>query len=161
MAKEPTGGLSLQSPELRARELERSELSALRHFPRSLRQWDNALRLLRSHGARVDSEGGAVELVEHEEEPVADEVAEFGQLLAVALAAGKETESGIKCIRRRVEGARHAFPLGWFIEELGFDLAADATAAARIGSEKGEYMLAENLRNSGDGLDKQLIAPKV
>jgi hypothetical protein len=114
--------------------VERSELLALRHFPRSLRQWSNALHLLESHGARVGAEGGPVELVEHEQEPIDNEASEFERLLAVALASGRETESGIKCIRRRVEGARHAFPLGWFVDELGLELAADGQAAADIKS---------------------------
>ena len=115
-----------------AREVERSELRGLRHFPRSLRQWTNAVRLLESHGARVNAEGGAVQLVEHEQEPVGDEASEFERLLGLALAHDKETESGIKSIRRRLEGARHEFPLGWFIQELGLKLAADEHVAAHV-----------------------------
>lgn len=114
------------------REVERSELLALRHFPRALRQWSNAVSLLESHGAHVGEESGTTALVEHEEEPVADEALEFERLLALALASGQETESGIECIRRRVSGARHAFALGWFLDELGLELAADHTAAAGI-----------------------------
>ena len=128
-----------------AREVERSELRGLRHFPRSLRQWSNAVHLLESHGARVNEEGGAVQLVEHEQEPVDDEVSEFERLLGVALAYGKETESGIKSIRRRVEGARHELPLGWFIQELGLQLATDEHAAARVKS------IAHSPASPGDG----------
>jgi hypothetical protein len=124
-----------------AGEVERSELLGLRHFPRSLRQWNNALHLLESHGARAGVKGGAIELVEHEQEPVDNEAVEFERLLAVALASGKETETGIKCIRRRVEGARHAFPLGWFIDELGLEVAADGQAAAEIKSRAHQGLL--------------------
>ena len=67
-----------------------------------------------------------------EEEPIADEEPEFERLLEAALACGHESESGIKCIRRRVEGARHALPLGWFLDELGLELAAEQSAADAI-----------------------------
>ena len=43
-----------------------------------------------------------------EEEPIADEEPEFERLLEAALACGHESESGIKCIRRRANPSGHA-----------------------------------------------------
>jgi hypothetical protein len=50
-------------------EAERLEMLALRHFPRSLRQWSNALALLEAHGARVSEEEQSGTLVEQVRTP--------------------------------------------------------------------------------------------
>ena len=99
-------------------EAERAALSQLRNFPRDLARWTHAVELLENHGAGVNHSGGA-HAVEGEEEPIAGEAAEFERLLEAALASGHENEVGIRCIRRRVEGAAHAFSLGFFLDELG------------------------------------------
>ena len=136
-----------QEAQEKERERERAGMLALRHFPRSLRQWTNALELLSNHGAVVDAEGGAKQ-VEGEEEPVAGEAAEFERLLEAALACGHESESGVKCIRRRVEGASHALPFGWFLDELGLELAAEKTAAAAIRDAEAAAVVAEEERKA-------------
>ena len=101
--------------------------------------------LLSNHGEFVNAEGGALQ-VEGEEEPVMSEEAEFERLLEAALACGHESESGIKCIRRRVEGAAHALPLGWFLDELGLELAAEKAAAAAMREAEAEAAVAAEER---------------
>jgi hypothetical protein len=109
-----------------------------------------------------------------EEEPIADEEPEFERLLEAALACGHESESGIKCIRRRVEGARHALPLGWFLDELGLELAAEQSAADAIReaearaeaereAEKAAAAAAAAIENEheGDGLNTESILRKA